>query len=66
MNVEEIISLLPDKLIQQFAFELGVNKYSKKLQGQLLLKLLVHCILSHKEIVLGRWNQPMNLLHLDC
>lgn len=49
VNVDEIISLLPNQLIDELAVEFGVNKYAKKLQGQLLLKLLIHCILTHKE-----------------
>lgn len=49
MNVEQIISLLPEKILNGLAVETGVNRYSKKLHGQVLFKLLIHCILSHKE-----------------
>ena len=49
MNVGEIISLFPDQILEELAIETGVNKYSKKLQGKIIFKLLIHCILSYKE-----------------
>lgn len=49
MNVERILSFLPEELLTELAIETKVNHYSKKLQGQVLFKLLIHCILSHKE-----------------
>ena len=49
MNVERILSLLPEGILTELAIETEVNRYSKKLQGQVLFKLLIHCILSHKE-----------------
>lgn len=49
MNVERILSLLPENLLTELAIDTEVNRYSKKLQGQVLFKLLIHCILSHKE-----------------
>ena len=49
MDVERILSLLPSSLLDDLAVETQVNRYSKKLQGQVVFKLLIHCILSHKE-----------------
>ena len=49
MKVSEILALLPDGLLDELALETGVNRYSKKLQGQLMFKLLLYCILSYKD-----------------
>jgi hypothetical protein len=49
VEVKNILSLLPDDLLEELALETGVNKYSKKLQGEVIFKLLLHCILSHKD-----------------
>jgi transposase len=49
MNVQHILSLLPDKLLIELAEQTNVNRYSKKLQGELIFKLLLHCILSYKD-----------------
>ena len=49
MDVQKILSLLPESLLSELAEETGVNRYSKKLQGELVFKLLLHCILSHKD-----------------
>ena len=49
MDVERILSLLPSTLLDDLAVDTQVNRYSKKLQGQVVFKLLIHCILSHKE-----------------
>jgi hypothetical protein len=49
MKVDEILSLLPDSVLEELATKSQVNKYSKKLQGQVIFKLLVHCLLSHKD-----------------
>ena len=49
VEVKAILSLLPDGLLEELAIETGVNKYSKKLQGEVIFKLLLHCILSHKD-----------------
>lgn len=48
MDVSELFSLIPDKLLEELAIETEVNKYSKKLQGELIFKLLIYCIVSHK------------------
>ena len=49
MEVSEILALLPDGLLDDLAVETKVNRYSKKLQGQLMFKLLLYCILSYKD-----------------
>lgn len=49
MEVNKILSLLPNDLLEELALETNVNKYSKKLQGEVIFKLLLHCILSHKD-----------------
>ena len=43
------MALLPDDVLDELASETQVNRYSKKLQGQLMFKLLLYCILSYKD-----------------
>lgn len=49
MGAEELLRLLPDELLSELALATGVNRYAKKLQGELIFKLLLHCILSYKD-----------------
>jgi len=49
MDVQAILSLLPEDLLSELAIESKVNRYSKKLQGEIIFKLLIHCILSYKD-----------------
>jgi hypothetical protein len=49
MDVEAILALLPDGVLADLALETKVNRYSKKLQAEVIFKLLLHCILSHKD-----------------
>lgn len=49
MLVWDILALLPEGLLDDLAVSMQVNRYSKKLQGQLVFKLLLHCILNHKD-----------------
>ena len=49
MDASPIISLLPEEVLTDLAIETKVNRYAKKLQAEILFKLLMHCILSHKE-----------------
>lgn len=49
MEASQIISLLPEEILADLAIETKVNRYAKKLQAEILFKLLMHCILSHKE-----------------
>ncbi len=49
MNVAQILSLLPEGILTELAIETRVNRYAKKLQGEVIFKLLLHCLLSHKD-----------------
>lgn len=49
MNANQLLSLLPDSTLEELALETQVNKYAKKLHGELVFKLLIHCILSFKD-----------------
>jgi hypothetical protein len=49
VEASEVIALLPDNLLDELAVETKVNYYSKKLQGQVIFKLLLYCILSYKD-----------------
>jgi hypothetical protein len=49
MDASELLSLLPDSDLEELALETHVNKFTKKLQGELVFKLLIHCILSFKD-----------------
>jgi hypothetical protein len=48
VNVEQIFALLPEDLLNELAVSTDVNKYSKKLQGEVIFKLLIYSILSYK------------------
>jgi hypothetical protein len=49
MDVSQLLSLLPDSVLEELALATNVNRYSKKLQGEIVFKLLLHCILSYKD-----------------
>lgn len=49
VEVSDILALLPDRLLDELAAETKVNYYSKKLQGQVMFKLLLYCILCYKD-----------------
>jgi hypothetical protein len=49
VEVNQIISLLPNDLLSELASDTKVNKYAKKLQAELMFKLLLHSILSYKD-----------------
>lgn len=48
MNAKNLLQLLPDNILLDLALETGVNKYSKKLQGEVIFKLLLYCLTTHK------------------
>ena len=48
MNANKLLNLLPDNLLNDLAIEAGVNKYAKKLQGEVIFKLLLYCLTTHK------------------
>ncbi|MEZ5055272.1 MAG: hypothetical protein R2807_11015 [Chitinophagales bacterium] len=66
MNATEIIQLSPDKLLSDLAVATNVNKYSKKLQGEIIFKLLLYCILSYKDNSLRRMESAYESLLLSC
>ena len=49
MELQKILSLIPSGLLEELAIETEVDVFSKKLQGEVLFKLLLHCIISHKD-----------------
>jgi len=49
MEASQLLSLLPDSILEEFALETQVDKYTKKLYGEVVFKLLIHCILSFKD-----------------
>ena len=48
-SVSKLINSIPSSLLSTFALETAVDKYSKKLQGEIIFKLLLYCILTEKE-----------------
>lgn len=49
MELKKILSLIPNSLLEELAIETEVDVFTKKLQGEVIFKLLLHCILTHKE-----------------
>jgi hypothetical protein len=49
MEASQLLSLIPEGILEEFALETDVNKYTKKLYGEVVFKLLIHCILSFKD-----------------
>lgn len=49
MEAAQLLALLPDNILGEFALETQVDKYTKKLYGEIVFKLLIHCILSFKD-----------------
>ena len=49
MKLEKVLSLIPPELLETLAIETNVNYFAKKLQGEVMFKLLLHCIISHKD-----------------
>lgn len=48
MSIHQLLSLIPVQLLEELAIETKVDHYAKKLQGEVILKLLLYCIVSHK------------------
>lgn len=44
-----LLSFIPDSKLEAFALNTSVDKYSKKLQGELLFKLLFYCTVTEKD-----------------
>jgi hypothetical protein len=49
MTANNLLELLPNTILEELATETDVNKYSKKLQGEVIFKLLLYCLTTHKE-----------------
>jgi hypothetical protein len=49
MKLQKVLALLPSDLLEELALETEVNVFAKKLQGEVMFKLLLHCILTHKD-----------------
>jgi hypothetical protein len=47
--VTKLLSFIPDAELEYFAFDTKVDKYTKKLTGKLLFKLLLYCCLTEKD-----------------
>jgi hypothetical protein len=48
MELQKVLSLVPSKLLEELAIETEVDVFTKKLQGEVIFKLLLHCIVTHK------------------
>ena len=48
MRVEQLLTLLPACVLEDLALQTSVNRYAKKLRGQVIFKLLLHCLLTQK------------------
>jgi hypothetical protein len=49
MELQKILSLIPNKLLSKLAIETEVNVFVKKLYGETVFKLLVYSIISQKD-----------------
>jgi Transposase DDE domain/Domain of unknown function (DUF4372) len=47
--VNKLLSFIPDEELENLAFDTKVDKYTKKLTGKLLFKLLLYCCLTEKD-----------------
>lgn len=45
----QLLSFIPDEEFESFAIATNVDKYTKKLHGQLLFKLLLYCMVTEKD-----------------
>jgi hypothetical protein len=48
-RINKLLSFIPDEDLEAFAIDTGVNKFTKKLHGQLLFKLLFYCLVTEKD-----------------
>lgn len=47
--ISRLLSFIPDSKLEAFALNTSVDKYTKKLQGELLFKLLFYCTITEKD-----------------
>lgn len=48
MKIDSLLSLIPEDSLTQLAIDTKVDHCAKKLQGEVIFKLMLHCIISHK------------------
>lgn len=48
-RINKLLSFIPEEDLETFAIDTDVNKYTKKLHGQLLFKLLFYCLVTEKD-----------------
>lgn len=48
MDLNKLISFIPDGILSELAVQTNVDHYTKKLHGEVIFKLLLHCLISHK------------------
>lgn len=49
MKVDALIRLIPSERLEQLAESTQVDHYSKKLQGEIVFRLLLYCLITRKE-----------------
>lgn len=49
MNAAELLELIPDDLLEELSVSTEIDRYAKKLQGKVIFKLLIYCIVTHKD-----------------
>jgi Transposase DDE domain len=49
MKVQKLFELIPSGVLEELALTTAVDHYAKKLQGEVLFKLLVYCIITYKD-----------------
>src|SRR5437868_3915648 len=49
MKADALIRLIPAKCLERLAVSTNVDRYTKKLQGEVVFKLLLYCLLTRKE-----------------
>jgi hypothetical protein len=49
MELSKLLSLIPSKSLEELAIETEVDVFSKKLQGEVVFKLILHCLISQKD-----------------
>ena len=62
MTANKLLALLPDTLLEELAIKTGVNKYSKKLQGEVVFKLLLYCLTMAKNNIVPNTKQSQTKL----
>jgi hypothetical protein len=49
LRLDKILSMIPSDVLESLAIESKVDHFSKKLQGEVIFKLLLHCMISYKD-----------------